>query len=164
MTPIHVHFILDETAYAAVSRHLVYQTYRKRRWILWALGASLLLVALLSLLSGRWLMLVAFLVPTIGFLVLMRRLLARTFQNAYEKQPELKEPIQYTFQLEEIYFKTAVGEAILPWDAFQRAVETPSFFLLYHAENQANPVLKSGFESTDQVDQLRQLLQEKKLL
>jgi hypothetical protein len=164
MTPIQVHFILDEPAYAAVSRHLVFQTYRKRRWILWALGASLLLVALISLLSGRWLMLVAFLAPTIGFLVLMRSLLARTFKTAYGKQPELKEPIEYQFGQDSIFFKTAVGEAQLPWDAFQRAVETPLFFLLYHAENQANPVLKSGFQSPEHIDQLRLLLQQKQLL
>lgn len=164
MTPIHVHFILDESAYAAVSQHLVFQTYRQRRWILWALGASLLLVALFSLLSGRWWMLIAFLALTLGFLLLMRSLLARTFKSAYDKQPELKEPIEYQFSQDTIFFKTAVGEAQIPWEAFQRAVETASFFLLYHAENQANPILKSGFQSPEQIDQLRQLLQQKQLL
>lgn len=164
MTPIQVQFTFSERSYTEVSQYLVYQMVRQRRWLLYGLGAVLIVLALTALLAGRWQLLASFVIPLLLFLPIWRFTMQRLYKKAFAQQTNLQHPIEYVFKQDEIEFNTYTGLARLQWSTFQSAVETKDFFLLYLNPLQANPVLKTGFENAEAMEHFRALLQEKGLL
>lgn len=85
-------------------------------------------------------------------------------RRTFQRTPALQYAIRYVFSPEEIRLSTQNAEAVLSWDTFQKAEELSEFFLLYQNKVIANPIIKKGFTSQEDMERFRLLLRNKGLL
>ena len=163
MEPINVNFTFTEDTYIKVSRHLVAQMLKRQlRWGYLLIGILVLTTAT-TVITGRWQMLLAMLLPIAIIVPVWRWLMTRMYKKAFAQQENLQHPISYNFTEEQVASKSFSGESSMNWDAFEKVLELPEFFLLYQTSAIANPVLKSGFENEGEISRFRALVDNKKL-
>lgn len=164
MQPIHVTFTFTEASYAQVSRLLMTRILNRQRKWMYVLAGILIAITAMSLITGRWQMLVAFLIPVAILIPMWQRMMSRVYKKAFDEQEYLHHPISYTFTEQDISSKSHGGDHTMPWETLVRVVEKPDFFLLQENETTTGfPVLKSGFADEAEMERFRELVRSKNL-
>ena len=127
--------------------------FAQRRWLFYGVGALLALITIGALMSGRWQMVAAFLLPAIVFIVVWRRLMRNTYRKVFEQEEYLKHPVSYVFSDKNIETSSFNGSGTMEWHSILTVAELNDFFLLYQTKNMAIPIFKSAF--TDQAEEVR---------
>ena len=79
----------------------------------------------------------------------------------YRRAATFKDHFTMKFEDDEFSVGNERGQRSWPWKALSKFIESPKFFHLYFDKRSFFLVPKDGFESTDQVHALRQLLKQK---
>jgi hypothetical protein len=164
MEPIQVSFTFTEDAYKKVSHHSVNQMLKRQKRLGYILVGILVITTTTALITGRWQMLLSFLLPVAVFVPVWRWTMNRMFKKVFAQQKNLHHPINYTFSDDHIASQSFSGESSLNWEAFEKAEEMPDFFLLYQNATIVNPILKSGFQNEADMAEFRGLLARKGLV
>ncbi len=163
MEPIRVSFTFNETTYIAVSRHLVGQMIKRQKKWGYLLVGILVISTATAVITGRWQLLLSFMLPIVIFIPVWRWSMERMYKKTFAQQTNLHHPITYTFTDELITAESFSGTSTMDWSAFQKVVEAPDFFVLYQNNAVGNPVLKSGFLHENDLNRFRNLVSSKSL-
>ena len=76
----------------------------------------------------------------------------------FQRNPKFREEYQLTFSLENIHFKTASIDSTLAWTHYERIVESPDLFLLMYGRGLYTLIPKWCFNSSEEINAFRALL------
>jgi hypothetical protein len=78
----------------------------------------------------------------------------------FQRNPKFREEYHLTFSPENIQFKTLSFDSTLQWTNYERAIESPSLFLLMYGKGLYTLIPKRSFISHDQIEAFRALVRE----
>lgn len=156
MEPLKIEFVLDGNAYTRLMQGI----FTKKALMWGAIGLVFVAINAAINPSKAWVWLSSYLLFAVVWYFIFRLILQRTYKAA----TNLHDPVQYIFEETEIHVENANSQTTHQWDAFQKAVETPEWFLLYQNKSVFNPLPKSAFMSESELQRFRNLLKTKGLL
>ena len=154
---ILVSFSLTADEYVNLMNYLV----NRRRY------ALIIAVAMLFVI-GQWFLIgvqaLAYLGMIIVFLGLFYFMIQRSVRKGFEMSPHLQANLTYHFTENGFQVRTEEVENDYTWSMFYKAREVPQWFLLHQNGGVYNYVPKRAFNSTADVEELRNFLKSKGLL
>jgi hypothetical protein len=78
----------------------------------------------------------------------------------FQRNPKFRAEYHLTFSGENIHFKTVSFDSTVKWTHYQRAIESPSLFLLMYGKGLYTLIPKRCFVSNDEIDAFRALVRE----
>jgi hypothetical protein len=78
----------------------------------------------------------------------------------FQRNPKFREEYHLTFSRENIQFKTLSFDSTLQWTHYERAIESPSLFLLMYGKGLYTLIPKRSFIPHDQIEAFRALVRE----
>lgn len=103
----------------------------------------------------------AFLVGSTVWFVLMITFWFLLPGTVYRKATTFKDHFTMVFEEHQFSLGNERGSRAWPWEALIKFIETPHFFHLYFDQRSFFLVPKNGFESSDDIYELRQVLKQK---
>lgn len=165
MEPIQVEFTFDRNSFGNAQIQVLLR-YLRNGWLKWIFLAGLVCWFTVKLYFGRLdaQAVVRLVTPMAIFVLIWGVIFGWLSRRNFSKFPNLQHPIRYEFRESDIHLVTHTTDGIVQWEAYQKAVETKTSFLLYQNAFAANPVLKSGFKNENDLERFREMLRSKKLM
>jgi hypothetical protein len=76
----------------------------------------------------------------------------------FQRNPKFREEYHLTFSRENIHFKTASLDSTLQWTHYERVIESPDLFLLMYGKGIYTLIPKRCFNSREEIDAFRALV------
>lgn len=76
----------------------------------------------------------------------------------FQRNPKFREEYHLTFSRENLHFKTASLDSTLQWTHYQSVIESPNLFLLMYGKGLYTLIPKRCFNSNEEINAFRALL------
>lgn len=132
----------------------------------WILGVGMILYGLglyIFVLVGLRAIIVGILFLLIGLLTIVFGFPPSKFflKHQWKKIPDLHDIVSFDFNLEEITWKNTHSQGTTNWSVYKKYIESKNLFLLYQQTNLFVIIPKKAFVDEEQLNQFREILQEK---